>query len=63
MISANNRLMHSRRGCLDRTRSVRALTLDRTDRVVNIGRGAFAGREEVKRLMADRVTPIENRLN
>jgi hypothetical protein len=55
--------MHSQRGCLDRTKSVRALTSDRTDRVVNIGRGAFAGREEVKRLMADRVTPIENRLN
>jgi hypothetical protein len=55
--------MHSQRGCLDRTKSVRALTSDRTDRVVNISQGAFAGREEVKRLMADRVTPIENRLN
>jgi hypothetical protein len=55
--------MHSRRGCLNRTRSVRVLTSDRTDRVVNIGRGAFAGREEVKRLMADRVMPIKNRLN
>jgi hypothetical protein len=55
--------MHNRRGCLKQTRSIRALTLDRTDRVVNIGQGAFAGREEVKGLMADRVTPIENQLN
>jgi hypothetical protein len=55
--------MHNRRGCLNRTRSIRALTLDRTDRVVNIGRGAFADKEEVKRLMVYRVTPIENRLN
>jgi hypothetical protein len=55
--------MHNRRGCLNRIRSVRALTSDRTKRVVNIGRGAFAGREEVKRLMADRVTPIKNWLN
>jgi hypothetical protein len=55
--------MYSQRGCLDWTGSIRALTLDRTDRVVNIGRGAFADKEEVKRLMVDRVTPIENRLN